>query len=131
MRLVALVLAGLLIVACGQEPALTPPADPADDEPTAEPDDREGTEMLEGTLGGDAQLEGGCAWLEADDGRYEVLYPDGYQIVFDPVRLLDPDGDTIAEEGDALRVSGQVAADRMSVCQVGTIFEATEVLAGT
>lgn len=131
MRLVTLVLAGLLLVACGQEPALTPPEDQQDDDGAAAPDDPDETAVLEGTLGGDAQLEGGCAWLDADDGRFEVLYPDGYEIAFEPVRLLGPDGDTVAEEGDALRVAGHVAEDRMSVCQVGTIFQATEVLAGT
>lgn len=131
MRVVALVLVGLLLVACGQEPALTPPEDPEDDVPAAEPGYPERTEMLEGTLGGDAQLEGGCAWLEAEDGRYEVLYPNGYEIAFDPVRLLGPEGETVAEEGDALRVEGQVTKDRMSVCQVGTIFQATAVRTGT
>lgn len=129
MRLVVLVLAGLLLVACGQEPALTPSDD--QDAPAADPDDREGTEVLEGRLGGDAQLEGGCAWLDTEDGRFEVLYPDGYEVAFDPVRLLDPEGQTVAEQGDALRVEGQVTEDRMSVCQVGTIFQATAVRAGT
>ncbi|MEX2619756.1 MAG: hypothetical protein WD250_06015 [Egibacteraceae bacterium] len=131
MRVVALVLAGLLLVACGQEPALTPSEDPEEDVPAAEPGDREGTEVLEGTLGGDAQLEGGCVWLEAGDGRYEVVYPDGYQVAFDPVRLLGPEGETVAGEGDTLRVEGQVVEDRVSVCQVGTIFHATAVGTGT
>src|SRR3712207_5524437 len=35
---------------------------------------------LVGTFGGDAQLEGGCAWVDGEDGkRYEVIYPNGWQ----------------------------------------------------
>lgn len=115
MRLVALVFAGLILVACGEEQPSAPSDEPGD--PT----------ILEGTLGGDPELEGGCAWLDTDDGRYEVLYPQGYELGLDPVRLTAPDGDTVAEEGDTVRVRGQVTDDVVSVCQVGTIFRATEV----
>lgn len=121
MRVVGIMIAVLLLAACGDTPA--------SDEPTA-PDnavDGEGDDVLEGTLGGDPRLEGGCAWLDTGDGRFEVVYPDGYDIVFEPVRLLDPEGRTVAEEGDVVRVRGRVADDLMSVCQVGTIFEAEQV----
>lgn len=127
MRFVALVLAGLLLVACGEEPASTPSGDGGDDGQTGAAEE---PVTLEGTLGGDADLEGGCAWLETDDGRYEVMYPDGYEIAFDPLRLLGPDGDTIAAEGEPVRVGGTVGDDMVSACQVGTIFQATEVTAG-
>jgi hypothetical protein len=102
---------------------------PREDEPLIVPEEEtmEAAD-LEGTLGGDAALEGGCAWLDAPDGRYEVLWPDGYAVQFDPVRLVGPDGETVAGEGDVVRVRGEVAEDVMSICMVGTIFEATEVL---
>jgi hypothetical protein len=83
---------------------------------------------LEGTLGGDADLEGGCAWLDVDDERYEVFWPEGYEVAFDPVRLLGPDGETVAEEGEVVRVRGEVAEDVVTICMVGTPFEATDVL---
>ena len=127
MRFVALVLAGLLLVACGEEPASTPtPGDAGEDEQTG----AEGPVTLEGTLGGDAELEGGCTWLETDDGRFEVMYPEGYEAAFDPLRLLGPDGETIAAEGETVRVEGTVGDDMVSACQVGTIFQATDVTAG-
>lgn len=128
MRLVVVLLValGMLLVSCGQDPAVEP--EPNGDAPNGEtPAEPEDDDMLEGTLGGDAQLEGGCAWLDTDEGRFEVMYPEGYEIAFDPVRLLGPDGDTIAREGETLRVRGRVAGDVMSICQVGTIFQATEV----
>lgn len=119
MRVLTVMLLALLLVACGEDAAVTPP-----------PDEPEPTGMLEGTLSGDAQLEGGCAWLETDDGRYEVLYPTGYEVAFDPLRLLGPDGETVAEEGEAVTVRGTEASDMVSACQVGTLFQASEVLAG-
>lgn len=128
MRQVALTLMvlGMLLVSCGQDPVAGPPDGEVDGD-TA-PGDAEGGELREGTLGGDASLEGGCAWLDTSDGRLEVLYPEGYEVRFEPLRLLGPDGETIAEEGDTVRVRGRVAEDRMSICQVGTIFQASEVV---
>lgn len=82
-----------------------------------------------GTLGGDAQLEGGCAWLETEEeGRVEPRWPDGYRVEFDPVRLLGPDGDVVAEEGDTVAVDGEIAGDVMTICQVGPVLEVTEVV---
>ena len=84
---------------------------------------------LTGTFGGDPQLEGGCAWLDADDGeRYEVVYPQGWTIAFDPLALVDPGSNIRAEQGDRIGVNGEVVRDAVSFCQVGPIFRATEVL---
>jgi hypothetical protein len=84
---------------------------------------------LTGVLGGDAQLEGGCAWLDVDGERYEVFYPEGYTVEFEPVRLMGPDGEVVAGEGDEVTITGEVTTDRMSICQVGQIVEATAVQA--
>lgn len=130
MRLLAvtLMVMSMLLASCGQDPEVGPVQDdqaPDDDEVPGGPD---GEELLEGTLGGDPSLEGGCAWLDTGDGRFEVMYPRGYEVAFDPVRLVGPDGDTIAEEGETVHVRGRVAEDRMSICQVGAIFQAGEVV---
>jgi len=89
---------------------------------------RPGSEMeLTGTLGGDPSLEGGCVWLEADDGnRYEIMWPEGFEADTDSTELTS-DGEVVASAGDELVVTGQVAEGMASICQVGTLFEADEV----
>lgn len=82
---------------------------------------------LTGRLGGDAQLEGGCVWLEADGRRYEVQFPPGWRTSSQPVRLNGPSG-AVAEEGDRVTVEGHDAPDTVTVCQVGPVFAATRVL---
>lgn len=86
--------------------------------------------VVRGTLGGDAQLEGGCAWLDTATGRVDVSYPEGYAIAFDPLRLTGPDGAVVAAEGDALTVNGRPLPDATSFCQVGELFAADAVTAG-
>jgi hypothetical protein len=89
----------------------------------------EATSEIVGTFGGDAQLEGGCAWVDAEDGtRYEVQYPPDHEVSFDPLQLTGPDGEVLAEEGDILTIRGEVAEDAMSFCQIGPIFTAAEVI---
>lgn len=127
MRLLALALAlaALLLAGCAQDPTLEAPMSDSPAQPDASEAD---ADVLEGTLGGDAQLEGGCAWLDTGDERYELVYPDGYEVAFEPLRLRGPDRSTVAEEGVTIRVRGRVADDLMSTCQVGTLYEVSEVL---
>lgn len=97
------------------------------------PDDDEGGEgpgEITGTLGGDPQLEGGCVWVQTDEERYEVLWPEGWQADADPVQLRDPDGEVVAREGDELTVTGALARDVVTVCQIGPVFEASDVTTG-
>jgi hypothetical protein len=49
-------------------------------------------------------------------------------VTFNPVQLTGPDGDVLAEEGDTLRIRGEIAEDMVSFCQVGPIFTAAEVI---
>jgi len=84
--------------------------------------------QLTGTLGGDSSLEGGCAWLERPEGRYEVWWPEGYEIEFSPLRLIGPSGDVVAVEGDSVTVQGSRVRDAMTICQVGPVFDADAVL---
>jgi hypothetical protein len=106
-----------------------PPSAPAGGGPAASeeaPSASAGT-SLTGVLGGDAQLEGGCIWLETDQGRIEPMWPAGYTVTTDPVTLLDPQGEPVAEEGDRITVTGGPAQDVATVCQVGEVWNVTEV----
>lgn len=72
-------------------------------------------------------IEGGCAFLETDDGtRYEIVYPDGWMLDRMRAELRGPGGH-LARAGESVTVRGTVATDRSSICQVGPIFLATEV----
>ena len=73
-----------------------------------------------------------CVWLQDDTGhRTEVIFFDGWDYVFDPLRLVDTSGNVVAREGDWIRVTGP--ADRLgaSVCSPGPPLPAdtVEVLA--
>ena len=132
----ALLLVAALAAACAAGPAgSSPGAAPgsaSEAPPTASPaagSPPAGGADLAGTLGGDAELEGGCAWVLGDDGeRYEVIYPDGWQVQANPVQLRDPDGQVVAAEGDPIALMGEVDDTLISICQVGPIFRATAVI---
>jgi len=71
-----------------------------------------GTARITGVLGADS-IEGGCGYLLAADGtRYQ----------------RDPDGTVVATGGDEVTVSGKIATDMASICQIGPIFRADSVL---
>lgn len=80
-----------------------------------------------GVLAGDAQLEGGCVWLDTGSERLEILWPEGYRADADPIELRDPTGAVIATEGDRLAVEGVPATEQLSSCQTGALWEATGV----
>lgn len=83
---------------------------------------------LTGTLGADS-VEGGCAYLESAQGtKYEVIYPDGWRVQASPLQLTDPDGQVVATGGEPVTVRGAEARDMGSICQIGPIFLATEVV---
>jgi hypothetical protein len=142
MRFIPILLVAVLVGCAQQSPATTAPPSEApsmDPTPTSEPSihvslapstDRPETDGAEltGTLGAD-DIEGGCAYLEADDGtRYEVIYPDGWQVSAAPLELRDPEGEVVATGGDTVTVSGHEAADMVSICQIGPMFMADEVV---
>lgn len=123
----ALVLA-LAAAACGSS---DDPADIPDDTASAI---EAGT--LTGVLGGDGQLEGGCAWIEPTGGpdadigdRVQPLWPEGHRVEFDPeLRLLGPDGEVVAQEGDELVLEGAPAEDMMTACQVGPPYRVDRIV---
>lgn len=136
-------LLGFLLAACqggaGQpSPTPTPSAEPSVERsilatPSASPSpDASSSEaagvMITGVFASDS-IEGGCAFLEAADGtRYEVIYPDGWTLLRNPFRLQDPDGEIVASGGETVTVRGAEATDMGSICMVGPIFRATEVV---
>ena len=82
-----------------------------------------------GVLRSDA-IEGGCAYLQTAGGdKYEVIPPDGWQLQKAPAAVVAPDGQVVARAGDVITVRGH-AADMMSICQIGPIIQATEIVAG-
>ncbi len=114
-------------------PEATPSMDPTFRESlrpaTAKPDPVGGGVELVGILGADS-IEGGCAYLEADDGtRYQVVYPDGWQVRASPLQLANPAGEVVATGGDDDHRPRQGGIDDMvSICQIGPMFRAIEVV---
>ena len=87
-----------------------------------------GGEQVIGLLGADA-IEGGCTYLEADDGtRFQVIYPQGWQIQASPLQLTNPTGEVVATGGETITVLGRRADDMVSICMIGPMFIATEVV---
>lgn len=139
MLIFTLVLAGCDVAPGGATPARDPnrsapaasEATPSDLAPSlpAPTDDPDG-QTVTGTLGGDAQLEGGCVWIETADGNIEPLLPDGYSTTTDPVALIGPGGNVIAEEGDRVTLTGAPAFDVMTICQVGAVWRVSEIKTG-
>lgn len=100
---------------------------PASDQPSPVGTPGQGDQRLTGTLGADS-IEGGCGYLETPDGtRYQVSYPDGWELSLSPLELRDPDGNVVAGPGDEVTVTGEVATDMASICQIGPIFRAASV----
>ena len=122
-----LVVLALAVTACG-----------AGDDAAAPPDDTGGASeagTLIGVLGGDAELEGGCAWIEPTGGpdadlgdRVEPLWPEGHRVEFEPdLRLLGPDGEVVAERGDEVVLVGAPAEDMATACQVGVPYRVDRI----
>ncbi len=133
-------LCSLLIGACTASPAASgPSASPSSAVPSASPSlslvspgptklAPDGADTYTGVLSFDS-IEGGCAYLQAADGRkFEVLYPEGWTLQKSPLQLLAPDGSVHSRSGDTVTVKGSEATDMASICQIGPIIQATEVL---
>ena len=86
-------------------------------------------ELLSGTLGFDG-IEGGCSYVEASDGtRYQVLYPEGYAIDRSSGDLTGPGGAVVVPLGADLQLRGAVDPEMVTICQIGPVFRASEVVA--
>ncbi|MDO8483656.1 MAG: hypothetical protein Q7S35_01785, partial [Candidatus Limnocylindrales bacterium] len=83
--------------------------------------------LLTGTLGFDT-VEAGCGYLETTDGtRYEVIYPDPWRLDRASGRLVGPGGQSVGP-GATVTVRGVISEEIASICQVGPIFRAVEVV---
>jgi len=88
-----------------------------------------GGNTYSGVLRSDA-IEGGCAYLLAADGqKYEIIPPDGWELRKTPAAVVSPDGQVVAKAGDVITVHGN-EADMMSICQIGPIIQATDIVPG-
>jgi len=85
-----------------------------------------GIRSVTGVLSFD-DIEGGCAFLQTAAGaKFEVIYPDGWQLDRSAAMLRGPAGER-ARAGETVTVRGAIATDRSSTCQIGPIFRATSV----
>ena len=134
----------LVLAACSAAPAASDPASAAPPSSAPSPSPSASAEsarpspalspvggigtVYAGILSMDA-IEGGCVYLQAADGKkLQVLYPDGWQVQKSPLALIAPDGSVHSKGGDRLAVRGSEATDMASICQIGPIIQATEVL---
>jgi hypothetical protein len=119
-------LAVSVLLGCGTDRPDVAPIDTPEEGPVDDEEERTDADLV-GVLGGDAQLEGGCAWITVEDGRVEPAWPDGYRVEFGPLRLVDGQGATVAEEGDRLHLNGSLDPDVMTICQIGPVFVVEDI----
>ena len=130
----------LLLAACSAAPAASGPSPSASAAPgaasptpslslaSAGPSKPSTADTFTGVLSFDS-IEGGCAYLQTAEGRkLEVIYPDGWTLQKSPLELQAPDGSVHSRAGDTVTVKGSEATDMASICQIGPIIQATEVL---
>ncbi len=57
-----------------------------------------------------------------------MLYPEGWELKKSPLELIAPDGTVHSRGGDEVTVRGEEADGMASICQIGPIIQATEVV---
>lgn len=62
--------------------------------------------IIEGRLAGETTGEGGCVWLEGEERRYLLRWPEGFAARFDPLEVIDPSDRVVAREGSTLKAVG-------------------------
>ena len=63
-----------------------------------------------------AVLAGDSAEAWIGERREAMLWPEGWRVAFNPTRLISPDDEVVATEGDELRVGGGLdLQDRFSI----------------
>lgn len=82
----------------------------------------------EGLLAGNADLDGGCAWITTQEGEQAIRWPQGFQAGFvagedgpGVVELLDASGRVAARSGETVYFTGARSggAERLERCHVG------------
>lgn len=98
---------------------------------TTEPEPAPGARTYAGTLGG-GDIEGGCFWLDGEDGtRYELIAGTRSDVAIDQSNrvIADAEGNVVAREGDTVEVTGTVDEGMATFCQVGTVLVVDSVSA--
>ena len=86
-----------------------------------------------GQLGGELRAGAACLWLTQDSGRMALLWPFGFSALDDPLRIIGPDGQTLAIVGDDIELGGGsppvdfVPTAAQDPCGVGTLFDVSVV----
>ena len=130
----------------GSEAAPTEDLDPVSERPTL--DDGAASDAGAGSDGGAADdavadalrlpatgtfgqedIEGGCAFVEIDGQRYELVADPSAGLAIDPANgvIVTEDGEEVARAGATITVDGQVDAGLMTFCQIGPVLVASEI----
>jgi hypothetical protein len=86
-----------------------------------------------GVLDGQRRDDIACLWLTQDSGREALLWPFGFSALDDPLRIIGPDGQALAEVGDEVELGGgspplnSVRSGVMDRCSIGALFDVSVV----
>ena len=86
-----------------------------------------------GRLGGELRAGAACLWLTQDSGRMALLWPFGFSALADPLRIIGPDGQTLATVGDDIELGGGsppvdfIPTAAQDPCGVGALFDVSVV----
>jgi len=82
--------------------------------------------LRDGILVGDAELDGGCVWIETEEGPQAIRWPTGFRAGFvddgaGEVQLIDASGGVVAHGGDTVyfTASRSGGSERLERCHVG------------
>ncbi|WP_370323753.1 hypothetical protein [Euzebya sp.] len=122
----------------GAIPSTPPPAATPSEVRSPGPSASEGLEVagdvsfpVTGELGL-AEVEGGCAYIEVDGQRYELIADPDADLAVDGGNAVvaSGDGEVIARAGDQITVDGSIDDGIATFCQIGPVIVASEVTAG-
>lgn len=84
---------------------------------------------VEGHLGAAVHGRTACLWIDTDAGvRVYVQWPHGWSASPSPLRLIDDRGQTVAQTGDRLTLTGgSVTPSILTGCPEGSNFSAVAV----
>lgn len=110
----------------------SPAGDGVFDVPTTAPGESGSDALAEGVLGG-TLLDGRvCFWLAQPDARTALVWPYGFRATGQPLTLLGPDGQRIAEPGDRVGLGGgapgpDAPTRDVDPCSFGRVFVVSTV----
>jgi len=79
--------------------------------------------LARGTLEGGVVRGAYCVWLATNGGQSPIVWPAGYHVRRNPLKLLNSQGAVVASGGDSITVEGGAApADPGRACMLGRHF---------